>query len=405
MSPPTDAQIKRIVGTLNERGQFRSLVSMATTPTRPQYERMLQDLYHMLHITKPADQKRVEQFYSVRRSKMNVSHNRYREIFAFDRTAVRIPNDVRKWISTATEHAGKKSGNGATIGDVEELREDDSGYLNANVIVDGKGSWWVACQAPLPVTNHPFLLAILTRSATFKHAHLYGASPGTSPIRDLQAFPPKTAIIVQLTGLTEGDVVKAHQYLPTRVGHSVTYEPSAHLAAGQPSIKLTLDRTTPLPKTSSILSTLTLAPASSEKISIPPMTVHHYLYEGWPDFGVPRGKDVQKLQELIAEVEMKQKEEAAGGCEVWVHCSAGVGRTGTYMALTSLLSKPMYPSSDYSRHPLFDSPIGPLPEPLRNDPIASLVDLLREQRAVMCQSDAQVKLLYELYTEKAQGKQ
>ncbi|KAJ9127392.1 hypothetical protein QFC24_000799 [Naganishia onofrii] len=402
MSPPTDAQIKRIVATLNERGEFRSLISMATTPVRPKYEGVLQDLYRMLNITKASDQKYVEQYYSIRRSKMNVSHNRYSQIFAFDRTAVRIPNDVSKWMSTATHHSEKKGVNGKAIGDVEELREDDSGYLNANVIVDGKGSWWVACQAPLPDTIHPFLLAILTRSATFKHAHLYGALPGTSPVRDLRTFPPKTAIIVQLTGLTEGGVVKAHQYLPTRVGESAPYKPSARLAATQPSLELTLKSITPLPETLSTLSTLTLAPASSEKVSIPPMTVHHYLYEGWPDFGVPRGKDVEKLQELIKEVGRKQKEEAAGGCEVWVHCSAGVGRTGTYIALTSLLSQPMYPSSDYSHHPLFKSPLGPLPEPLRNDPIASLVDLLREQRGVMCQSDAQVKLLYELYTEKAQ---
>lgn len=234
MSPPTDAQIKRIVATLNERGEFRSLISMATTPVRPKYEGVLQDLYRMLNITKASDQKYVEKYYSVRRSKMNVSHNRYSQIFAFDRTAVRIPNDVSKWMSTATHHSEKKGVNGKAIGDVEELREDDSGYLNANVIVDGKGSWWVACQvsrvvksravsflikpssiqAPLPDTIHPFLLAILTRSATFKHAHLYGALPGTSPVRDLQTFPPKTAIIVQLTGLTEGGVVKAHQYLP-----------------------------------------------------------------------------------------------------------------------------------------------------------------------------------------------
>lgn len=146
MSPTTDAQIKRIVDILNERGQIRSLISLASTPAGPQYAGRLQDVYHMLHITKPADQRYVEQYYSVRRSKKNVSHNRYREIFAFDRTAVRIPNDVKKWMSTATENAGKKSGNGSTIGDVEELQEDDSGYLNANVIVDGKGSWWVACQ-------------------------------------------------------------------------------------------------------------------------------------------------------------------------------------------------------------------------------------------------------------------
>jgi protein tyrosine phosphatase len=105
----------------------------------------------------------------------------------------------------------------------------------------------------------------------------------------------------------------------TRVGESAPYKPSARLAATQPSLELTLKSITPLPETLSTLSTLTLAPASSEKVSIPPMTVHHYLYEGWPDFGVPRGKDVEKLQELIKEVGRKQKEEAAGGCEVWVH--------------------------------------------------------------------------------------
>lgn len=145
MSPSNGDHIKRIVGTLNERGQFRSLISLASTPSRQSYEGMLRDLYKMLDIKKKADQKHAEAFYSIRRSKISAPYNRYRDIYAFDRTAVRVPNDLKKWIGT-----GKTNGAaGRDIGDVEELSDEDSGYLNANVISDGKGSWWVACQVCL----------------------------------------------------------------------------------------------------------------------------------------------------------------------------------------------------------------------------------------------------------------
>jgi hypothetical protein len=156
MSPTNGDHIKRIVGTLNERGQFRSLISLASTPSRQSYEGMLRDLYQDLNITKKADQKHAEAFYSIRRSKISAPYNRYRDIYAFDRTAVRVPNDLKKWIGT-----GRSNGHGKDIGDVEELGDEDSGYLNANVISDGKGSWWVACQVScldqtLGNCAHPF---------------------------------------------------------------------------------------------------------------------------------------------------------------------------------------------------------------------------------------------------------
>jgi protein tyrosine phosphatase len=105
----------------------------------------------------------------------------------------------------------------------------------------------------------------------------------------------------------------------TKVGRSVTYDAPDH-ADSHPAIQLTLESTTDLPKTSSTLSKLTLSLAADESdLDIPPMTLLHYAYEGWPDFGVPQGNDVNKLIELIKEVESKKKEAGEAGCEVWVH--------------------------------------------------------------------------------------
>lgn len=105
----------------------------------------------------------------------------------------------------------------------------------------------------------------------------------------------------------------------TKVGRSVTYDAPDH-ADSHPAIQLTLESTTHLPKTSSTLSTLTLSLAADESdLDIPPMTLLHYAYEGWPDFGVPQGNDVNKLIELIKEVGSKKKEAGEAGCEVWVH--------------------------------------------------------------------------------------
>lgn len=43
----------------------------------------------------------------------------------------------------------------------------------------------------------------------------------------------------------------------------------------------------------------------------------HYYYDAWPDHGVPKGIEVQRLKNLVLEVGKKREE--LGGCEVWVH--------------------------------------------------------------------------------------
>jgi hypothetical protein len=69
------------------------------------------------------------------------------------------------------------------------------------------------------------------------------------------------------------------------------------------------------------------------------MTVHHFLFHAWPDHGVPEAEeDVTALKNLLETTSKLQQTEQ---CEVYVNCSAGIGRTGTFIALWSLLASPM----------------------------------------------------------------
>uniref|UniRef100_A0A663NAN5 protein-tyrosine-phosphatase n=1 Tax=Athene cunicularia TaxID=194338 RepID=A0A663NAN5_ATHCN len=64
-----------------------------------------------------------------------------------------------------------------------------------------------------------------------------------------------------------------------------------------------------------------------------PSLVEQFHYQLWPDHGVPRNP-----AQLLCLVEMVNKRvlEAPAG-PVLVHCSAGIGRTGTFIALDFLL--------------------------------------------------------------------
>lgn len=185
----------------------------------------------------------------------------------------------------------------------------------------------------------------------------------------------------------------------------------------------------------------------------------HLLFTHWPDYGVPQGKDKAALVEftrVVAEVNgrpaLRDRNlgEREGKCEgemrangiegeeedeedetlppppIAINCSAGIGRTGTFIALSSLLRangflsssssssasssslatfSPRSPSSPQSRllPQLPPSPLGPLPDrrltgsvDVAEDPVAQEVDALREQRPMMVQSPAQLMLIYEL---------
>ncbi|OJD13849.1 hypothetical protein AJ78_05745 [Emergomyces pasteurianus Ep9510] len=112
--------------------------------------------------------------------------------------------------------------------------------------------------------------------------------------------------------------------------------------------------------------------------------VWHYLFAGWSDYMKPEGRDCDALVELT-----KVTTEKAGSVENprVVHCSAGVGRTGTFITIDHLLR---------------EMRTGSLLEITDDtDPIFNTVDLLREQRMSMVYTEIQYQFLYDILKEQA----
>lgn len=61
-------------------------------------------------------------------------------------------------------------------------------------------------------------------------------------------------------------------------------------------------------------------------------TIVHYLFSRWPDFGKPEAEDRKGLIQLCRRSFIEARESPR-----FVHCSAGVGRTGTWIALDFLI--------------------------------------------------------------------
>jgi protein tyrosine phosphatase len=61
-------------------------------------------------------------------------------------------------------------------------------------------------------------------------------------------------------------------------------------------------------------------------------TIRHFHFTTWPDFGVP-----EPPQTLVRFVRAFRERVSAEQRPIVVHCSAGVGRSGTFIALDRIL--------------------------------------------------------------------
>ncbi|KAL8771727.1 MAG: hypothetical protein Q9209_002918 [Squamulea sp. 1 TL-2023] len=110
--------------------------------------------------------------------------------------------------------------------------------------------------------------------------------------------------------------------------------------------------------------------------------IWHLLFSGWPDFEIPQDDDRAALFELL---ELSAQKNPDPSNPRIIHCSAGVGRSGSFIALEYLLDQ------------IKSGAIADITND--EDPIYDVVNRLREQRMMMVQSDMQYAFLYEVIRE------
>lgn len=102
-------------------------------------------------------------------------------------------------------------------------------------------------------------------------------------------------------------------------------------------------------------------------------TVYHYHFQAWPDHGVP--SDPGCVLNFLHDVNARQESIPDAG-PVLVHCSAGIGRTGTFIVIDMIL--------DQIKRQGLDCEID----------IQRTIQMVRSQRSGMVQTEAQYKFVY-----------
>ncbi len=188
----------------------------------------------------------------------------------------------------------------------------------------------------------------------------------------------EVAVIVMLTQISEAGHEKCFQYFPADTIDDILIDNEVDGFKAQIRLlELTTDE-------SERITTRKLLMTVKDESRI----IWHLAFSGWPDFGVPEDGDRLALFELL---KMSTEKNGLPENPRIVHCSAGVGRSGTFIALDHLLAE-------------LDAGAVTTTED-EDDMIFNTVNKLREQRMMMVQSDAQFLFLYDVLKNRFEGEQ
>jgi len=254
--------------------------------------------------------------YELDQNPMNMDKNRYPDVLVIKETAVKL-------------------------GPINGVQGSD--YINANFVIDksnneSKKQKYICCQAPLSSTFNDFWRMI---------------------------WEYRVPVIVMITNLVEKNRIKADPYWPTELKSVFCYGgifvklvheqtrgnknvTLRHFKIWKPAVSSQTNNTSQDDKSPRAsddelpLSTSDEPPSDddsgggeiepSDDQEIRQVVQLHCTK--WPDFGVPKSTGV--MTDLITEVNIRKKGRLR---PIVVHCSAGIGRTGTFVAIHMSLQK------------------------------------------------------------------
>jgi netrin-G3 ligand len=184
--------------------------------------------------------------------------------------------------------------------------EDGSDYINASFI-DGyhRENEYIAVQGPTSRTVGDFWQMI---------------------------WDQKPTMIVMVTKVEENGKKKCEQYWnlelkdPLEVGEGLEVTTTANKGFADYEV-----------------SDITLINNSQPDLG--PHKLKHFHYTSWPDHGVP--SQPSSLMKFVQKVRREYKDD---GTPMVVHCSAGVGRTGTFIAVDTMMERLKAGESDLNIH-------------------------------------------------------
>jgi tyrosine-protein phosphatase non-receptor type 9 len=291
---------------------------------------------------------------------INSSKNRYRDVVPYDHNRVCLPPPpppaaaaqqapgAAGSSSQSVATAAAASAAAATSASIAALGfgPAPTNYINASFMSDPQLTGdhaalqgYIATQGPLPATVIDFwrMVAATNTSAIVMLTGLIDGSPklGFSKPRCAAYFPEHEQDVLKLPGAKVTCVHKnsLDENVHFRQLEVVWSEPAAAATAGGPAAAQAPQggKAAAAAAGPAQASVGSAAPSSSTQLQ--QLWINHYEYAGWPDYGVP--PTTASVLALCHALDGCRR----AGCKIVVHCSAGVGRTGTFLAIDILLQR------------------------------------------------------------------
>lgn len=154
-------------------------------------------------------------------------------------------------------------------------------------------------------------------------------------------------IIVSLTPWIENNRVKADIYFNPSINGSINFNNIYVYTISDVTHNLIINPNIKILKIKIVDTTATATTITTHSVRI----IYHLHFVGWPDMGVPSIKDMYSLllvysylknkleQNQLVQNQNKLVDNNVHNIKTFVHCSAGIGRTGTFIVLCKAISQ------------------------------------------------------------------